>query len=99
MEAYNYTCIYIIPCMLLVVRESLVSDSKLPMLLDREPPKHAAQLVIVIVDGLPLEHITPPQALVDAPVHTSLLLGTSPEHFHPDSTVCVEPQRRRPWQR
>jgi hypothetical protein len=76
-----------------------VNDSKLPMLLDREPPKHAAQLVSVILDGLPLKHVTPPQALVDAAVHTLVLMGTSPEHLHPDSTVCVELQRPRPWQR
>jgi hypothetical protein len=85
--------------MLLDARESLDSDSKLPMLLDREPPAHAAQLVIVILDGLPLEHVTPPQTLIDAAVHTSVLEGTSPEHLHPDSAVCVELQRRRPWHR
>jgi hypothetical protein len=90
---------YIIHNMLLVVRESLVSDSKLPMLLDREPPAHAAQPTIDITDGLPLEHVTPPQALVDAAMHTSVLVGTSPEHFHPGSTVCVELQSPRPWQR
>jgi hypothetical protein len=85
--------------MLLCARESLVSDSKLPMLLEREPPAHAAQLVSVILDGLPSKHVTPPQALVNAAVHTSVLVGTSPEHFHPDGVDSVELHIPRPWHR
>jgi hypothetical protein len=72
--------------MLLDVKESIVRDNKLPMLLDREPV-HAAQLLSTSLAGLPLAQVTPPQALVDIPVHTSVLVGTSPEHFHPDSAV------------
>jgi hypothetical protein len=87
-----------VPWMLLQYRESLVSDSKLPMLLDRVPV-HAAQLLSTISDGLPLAHVTPAQALVQAAMHTSVLVGTSPEHFHPHSIVCVELQRPRPWHR
>jgi hypothetical protein len=84
--------------MSLNVRDSIVIACKLPMLLDREPV-HASQLLSTISDRLPLAHVTPAQALVEAAVHTSVLVGTSPEHFHPDSAVCVELQRPRPWHR
>jgi hypothetical protein len=73
--------------MLLEIKESPVRDRKLPMLLDREPPAHAAQLFREISYGLPSEHPTPSQALKYNVVHMSVLLGTSPEHFHPENWV------------
>jgi hypothetical protein len=57
------------------------------MLLDREPVHGARQVSMKILAGLPLAQVTPSQALVDNPVHTLVLVGTSPEHLHPDSAV------------